>query len=36
MNLQLDLLTNFNTAYSSDSLCRQYKARLTLLLAVQG
>jgi hypothetical protein len=35
MNLQLDLLTNFNTACNSVSLHRQLKTRLALLLAVQ-
>jgi len=36
MNLQLDLLTNFNTACRFVSLHRQLKTRLTLLFAFQG
>jgi len=36
MNLQLDLLTNFNTACSCVSLHRQLKTRLALSLAVLG
>jgi len=34
--LQLDLLSNFNTACSSVSLHRQLKTRLALSLAVRG
>jgi hypothetical protein len=36
MNLQLDLLTNFNTRYMSVGLHRQLKMRLALSPAVQG
>jgi hypothetical protein len=36
MNLQLDLLTNFNTACSFVSLHTQLKARLALSLAAKG
>jgi len=36
MNLQQDLLTNFNTACSSVSLHRQLKTRMALPLAAQG